>query len=151
MWIRNITSCTAMDGYIKIYLKIQFLKLVKYWSHCYVSHHGVKGSFHWKRRLILWNLWTRLFRTRQTFDTLFLKLVGVISGFMSTPFTQTFHRCHSKYAVFAVFVFSANEINGQKLSSKHKSRLDQPLALVFGTIFLPMSLQHLLCPLSEKV
>jgi len=29
--------------------------------------------------------------------------------------------------------------------------LSLSLALVFGTIFLPMSLQHLLCPLSENV
>ena len=29
--------------------------------------------------------------------------------------------------------------------------LSLSLALVLGTIFLPMSLQHLLCPLSENV
>jgi len=29
--------------------------------------------------------------------------------------------------------------------------LSLSLVLVFGTIFLPMSLQHLLCPLSENV
>jgi len=29
--------------------------------------------------------------------------------------------------------------------------LSLSLALVFGTIFLPMSLQHLLCQLSENV